>query len=108
MTHPTTRTASHALIDVSPNVGHNDLIALIGDHIGVIRKNGAISSDCAKTVVALLTKVMDEIDQDLVNQQAEQAWSDKQSRDAAFGPSPADRFLAESIAAIRNKPLEMT
>jgi len=108
MTHPTIRTASHALIDVYANVGHNDLISLIGDQIGVIRKNGAISSDCAKSVVALLTKVMDEIDQDLFDQQENQKWSDKQSRNAAFGPSPADRFLAESIAAIRNKPLEMT
>jgi len=107
MTHPTTRTASHALIDVCANVGHNDLSGLLADLAGVVRKNGALSVRCRDSVIDQLDELMDEIDQDLRNQQAEQAWSDKQSREAGFVLSPADRVLAAEVAALSNKTLEI-
>jgi hypothetical protein len=102
-----TRTAQNALHDVPPCAGHHDLSGLIANLAGAVRGNLALSIKCRDSVIEQLDELADEVDQDLRNQQAEQSWNEEQTRDAAFGPSPADRLVAAGIAAIR-KPLEMT
>lgn len=102
------RTATNALHDVPPCASHHDLSGMFANLAGAVRRNLGMSDKCQRSVIEQLDELADEIDQDLVNQQTEQELREKESRDAAFGPSPADRFVAESIAAIRTQPLEQT
>lgn len=59
--------------------GHNDLAAVLAVYAGVIRKS-ALSNKCRDSVIDQLHELMDQIDQDLANQKAEQEWNEQQGR----------------------------
>jgi len=106
MTHQAARTASHALMDVSNLASHNELTTLAGNFGWLLSKSLALSPSVAKALSLQMVEIMDAIDQDLVNQQAEQSWNEAQTRAAGFALTPADHALAE-IAGIRKQPLEI-
>lgn len=104
--HTTTGTVCNAMHDWHMP-GHHDLSAALAVFGAVVRKAGALTEAARKQTMELLDDAMDVIDQDLRNQQAEQAWGEQETRAAGFGISPADRFIAASIAGIRKQPLEV-
>lgn len=77
--HSTVSAVCNAMHDLR-YPGHDDLSTVFAVLAGVIRDNKALSLKCIKSVVEQMDELMDEIDQDLVSQQAEQAWREQEGR----------------------------
>jgi hypothetical protein len=103
--HQAALKASHALLDVSPLASHQELTDLAANYCWLLSKSLALSPSVAKSLSLQMIEVMDAIDQDLVNQQAEQAWREQESRNAGFVVPQVVRDFANGIAAVN--PLEI-
>ncbi len=79
--HCTAGMVCNALHDLH-QPSHNELAAIVSVLAGAIRKNGSLTQKCIDSLTDQLHEMADEIDQDLVNQQAEQAWNEQQARSA--------------------------
>ncbi len=77
--HSTVSAVCNAMHDLR-YPGHHDLSAVFSVLAGVVRDNKALSDKCIRSVVEQMDELMDEIDQDLVNQQAEQEWRENEAR----------------------------
>jgi len=72
-------TACNAMHDVAlPD--HDELIQLAFVYRAVVGRTGSLSQSCQKSVMDQLNEMAAEIDQDFVNQQAEQAWHEQEGR----------------------------
>lgn len=64
--------ASHALLDVPKTASHKELSELAANYVWILSKSLALSPSVAHSLSMQMLEIMDAIDQDLVNQQAEQ------------------------------------
>ncbi len=80
MTHQAALKACHALLDVPNIASHKELTELAANYCWLLSKSLALSPSVGKSLSMQMVEIMDAIDQDLVNQQAEQEWREAEAR----------------------------